>query len=259
VLNSRFAPKVMSEDAIGYERWIQSEPDSAALHNTVGSLYLELNRPSDAVRHFEASVRLEPDSAAAHFNLGTALSVAGQLDGAVAEYERALALRKDYGQAHNNLGSVLLQSGRIADAMPHLAEAIRLDPSNAQAHYNAGVATLRQGKFADAIGHFKRAVQLTPDSAPALADLAWVLAGAPQQSLRDPGLAVRLAQRVVSLTGKNDAGALDVLAAAQASNDDFDHAVASAEAALALKPANAEAIAARLDAYRQRRAFVLAR
>jgi hypothetical protein len=102
-------------------------------------------------------------------------------------------------------------------------------------------------------------VQLAPDSAGAMVDLAWVLAGAPQDSLRDPGLAVRLAERAVQITGGNDAGTLDVLAAAHASNDEFDRAVETADAALALKPSNADAVTARRDGYRQHRAFRLAR
>jgi tetratricopeptide (TPR) repeat protein len=256
-LNAQFGRKVMAEDTIGYERWLQSEPDSAELHTTVASLYLTLQRTGDAVRHFDAAAHLEPDSAAAHFNLGTALTVAGDLDRAVAEYQRALDLRKDYGQAHNNLGSVLLRTGRLSDALVHLNEAIRLDPTNAQAHYNAGIVMVRQAKYGEAIAQLKRAVQLTPGSPTAMVDLAWVLAGAPQDALRDPGLAIRVAERAVQLTDKRDAGALDVPAAAQASNDDFDRAVQTAQSALALKPPNADAIAARRDGYRQRRAFRL--
>jgi tetratricopeptide (TPR) repeat protein len=256
-LNEQFAPKVMTEDTIGYERWILSEPDSAALHNTVASLYLQLNRPADAVRHFEAAASLRPDEAAAHFNLGTALTVAGDYARATTEYERALALRHDYPQAHNNLASILIQQQKYPEAMSHLLEAIRLDPGNAQAQYNAGIVALRQGNATEAVAHLKRAVQLAPDSASGLVDLAWVLAASPHDSVRDPGLAQRLAERAVSLTGRTDAGALDVLAAAPASANDFDSAVNTADAALALKPANAADITARRDAYRQRRAFRL--
>jgi len=211
------------------------------------------------VRHFRAAAHIDPDSAAPNFNLGTALTVAGDYESAVLEYQRALAIRKDYAQAHNNLGSILLQTGNLQDALGHINEAIRLDPNNAQAHYNAGIAMLRQGKQADAVAHLKRAVQLAPDSPAALVDLAWLLAAAPQDSLRDPGLAIRLAERAVSLTDRKDAGALDALAAAQASNDEFDRAVDTADAALALKPASPDALMKRRDGYRQRQAFRLPR
>ena len=109
-LNNQLAPKVMAEDAIGYERTIQSEPASVALHDDVALLYLRLGRPKEAVAHFERSAALNPGAAATHFNLGTALTVAGRLDEAVEQYREALRLRPDYAQAHNNLSGILLQT-----------------------------------------------------------------------------------------------------------------------------------------------------
>ncbi len=69
---------------------------------------------------------------------------------------------------------------------------------------------------------------------------------------------MRLAERAVQLTGRRDAGAVDVLAAAYAAAGNFDRAVATAEAALSLAGtgAGAAAIRVRLDLYRQRRPFV---
>ena len=139
-LNNQLAPKVMAEDAIGYERTIQSEPASVALHDDVAMLYLRLGRPKEAVAHFERSAALNPGAAATHFNLGTALTVAGRLDEAVEQYREALRLRPDYAQAHNNLSGVLLQRGQLAEAVAHIAEARRLDPSNVEARNNAVMA-----------------------------------------------------------------------------------------------------------------------
>jgi Flp pilus assembly protein TadD len=207
------------------------------------------------VRHFRAVAHLSPGSAPAHFNLGTALTVAGALDEAVAEYEKALAIRPDYAQAHNNLGSVLVRRGQFAEASSHLERALRIDPSNAEAHYNAGMASLGQGRTADAIGHLKQTVQLSPDSPVPLIQLVWLLAATPDAALRDATLAVRLAERAVALTTRTNSGALDALGVAQAAASDFARAVASADAALALKPPNASEISARRELYRQGRAF----
>jgi Flp pilus assembly protein TadD len=109
------------------------------------------------------------------------------------------------------------------------------------------------------VAHLRRAVEISPDSAGALVDLAWLLAASPLDSVRDPGLAVRLAERAVQLTARKDAGALDALAASQAANSDFDRAVDTADAALALKPADASAIQMRRDGYRRRQVFRLPR
>jgi Flp pilus assembly protein TadD/mono/diheme cytochrome c family protein len=165
VLNDAFRPKVIAEDVIGYERWIQSEPESVALHDDVAMLYLDLNRPADAVRHFAISAKLAPDSAAAHFNLGTALTVAGRTEEATAEYRRALELKPDYAQAHNNLASILLNAGRTDEAMAHLLQALTLDPKNPQAHYNVAAAYAILGDFDRAVREAQQAVALAPENA----------------------------------------------------------------------------------------------
>jgi tetratricopeptide (TPR) repeat protein len=257
-LESLFGPKVMAEDVIGYERWIQAEPRSPALHDDVGVLYLRLNRADDAVRHFRISVELQPDLAAAHFNLGTALTVAERLDEATTEYQRALELKPDYARAHNNLGGILLHSGRLEDAIGHFEEAIRIDPENAEAHRNLGAARQQPGRMAAAITQYKRAVLLSANNwLPALTDLAWLLACADDDALRDPSLALRLAERAVALSDRRDAAALDVLGAGYAASAEFGKALEAAEAALALAPANASAIRERRDLYTRSRPYRL--
>lgn len=249
VLTEEFGRKVTAEDVIGYERWIQSEPKSAALHDDVAMLYLRLNRPNDAVRHFAISAGLQP-SAQASFNLGTALTLAGQARAAIQQYEAALALRPGYAQAHTNLGSVLLQQGQTAAALVHLDQALALDPASLQAHYSAGIANEQLGALDKAVEHFRRALQIQPESAEVQANLAWLLSVADDDRLRDPALAVKLAERSVELTGRRDAAALDVLAAAYASAGAYDRADTAATAALALGPPNAADITARRELYR---------
>jgi tetratricopeptide (TPR) repeat protein len=256
-LNAAFRPKVLNEDVLGYERWIKDEPGTLALHDDVAMLYLQLNRPTDAIRHFGIVAAYKPEVAAAHFNLATALTVAGLLTSAVAEYNKALAINPDYAQAHNNLGSIFLRTGRIDEAMPHVREATRLDPNNPQAHYNLGVIALQQQRTADAIASLKRSIELNTEQPSALAELAWLLAAANDDALRAPALAVSYAEHAVALTARRDAAALDVLAASYAAAGDFARAVSTADAALALSPGNAADIAARRALYAAQQAFRL--
>jgi tetratricopeptide (TPR) repeat protein len=255
VLNDRFRPKVIAEDIIGYERWLQSEPDSTALHDDVAMLYLDANRPADAARHFAISAALNPGSAAAHFNLGTALSVAGRMDEAMREFRTALQLNPDYPQAHNNLGGILLQGGHPEEAIAHFKKALAIDPSNAQAHYNAGVAMGRQGRTAEGVEHLRQALRSNADSPAVLSDLAWLLATARDDRLRDPAQAIRYAQRAVDVTRQEAPAPLDVLAAAYAAAGDFVRAVEAAQAALKLGPQNADDVRGRLELYKQGRPY----
>jgi tetratricopeptide (TPR) repeat protein len=256
-LNAAFRAKAIAEDIVGYESMIRRDPLRVQLRDDVAQLYLDQGRAREAVTHLEASVRLKPESAAAHFNVGTALTVAGRLDEAIDHYREALRINPDYALAHNNLGNVLLSRGNSGDALQHFLEALRRDTSNAEAHYNAGSVLRARGDLAAALVRFRQALQLKPDWLPAIASLAWLLATAPDAALRDADQAIQFAERAADLTGRHDASALDVLAAAYAEAGKFDRAIATCQMALTMKPdsALAAAIRRRLALYRRHQAY----
>jgi Flp pilus assembly protein TadD len=249
--------KMIATDTVGYEELIRRDPSRTQLRDDVAVLYLALDRPLDAVRHFDAVARLKPQSAPAHFNLATALTSAGQLDEAMVQYRQALALQPSYALAHNNLGAVLLRLNRPADAAAEFRETIRLDPGNSEAHLNLGSLLRVNTQSAAAIAEFRAAVRAGPDSVSALAALASMLGTAADASLRSPAEAVRFAERAAELTSRQDASTLDVLAAAYAAAGDFARASAVADEALALNPpaALAVGIRTRQDLYRQGRMY----
>jgi tetratricopeptide (TPR) repeat protein len=256
-LNAAFQSKAIAEDIVGYESMIRRDPRRVQLHDDVAQLYLDQGRRAEAIAHLDASVRLKPESAAAHFNLGTALTVAGRLDEAIDQYQQALRIKPDYALAHNNLGNALLARGRGGDALQQFRDALRLDPANAEAHYNVGSMLRAGGELAAAVDHFRRALRLKPDWIPATASLAWLLATAPDAALRDADEAIRFAEKAADLTARQDASALDILAAAYASAGDFDRAVATCELALKMTPdaALAAAISRRQQQYRQHQPY----
>ena len=224
-LNTAFRSKAVAEDIVGYESMIRKDPSRVQLHDDIAQLYLDQGRAAEAAAHLEASVKLRPDSAAAHFNFGTALAVAGRTDRAIDQYRQALQIEPDYALAHNNLGNVLLARGNAGEALRHFREALRLDPSNAEAHYNVGSMLRSRGDLSEAVDHFQEALRLKADWIPAVASLAWLLATAPDAALRDPDRAIDFGERAADLTGRQDASALDVLAAAYASAGQFDRAI----------------------------------
>ena len=54
--------KMQAEDAIGSEVLIAREPDRVDLRNDAGTIYMSLDQPSDALRHFTAAARLHPSA-----------------------------------------------------------------------------------------------------------------------------------------------------------------------------------------------------
>jgi tetratricopeptide (TPR) repeat protein len=249
LLDQTFRAKWMATDAVGLESLIEREPNRAALRDDIAVLYMELDRPAEAIPHFESAMILKPGSAPAHFNYGTALAAAGRLDDAVTQYRRALALRPHYAVAHNNLGTALLQLGRFQPALASFREAARVDPQLGEAHLNVGLVSRALGDLPEAVARFHRVLELNPEWVTAISSLASLLAAAPDAEIRHPEEAVRLAERAVALTLRRDPNTLDVLAVAHAAAGDFERAVSVADEALALGPPTA--IAAMIRSHRE--------
>lgn len=161
-LDSQFRRKVVAEDVKGYEAEIERHPADTGLRDTAAMLYLELGRPMDAARHFQASVEAQPQSATAHYNFGTALSLGRRLDEAIREYQRALAIDPQYANAHNNLGNVLLAIGRANDAIAEFSEVVRLQPGSPAAFGNLAAAYGAAKQFDRAVEFADRALKLKP-------------------------------------------------------------------------------------------------
>jgi tetratricopeptide (TPR) repeat protein/mono/diheme cytochrome c family protein len=259
ILNAAIRPKQTAEEIVGYETMIRGDPSKASLRNDVAVMYSEVGRPDRAAAHFEAVVKLQPESAAARYNLGTALLSAGQPAAAIEQFGQAVRLQPGYAAVHNNWGRALVQLAKPAEALKHFREAARLDPASGSPHYNIATIARALGDSAQAIAEFREAVRLDPGDAEAIGSLAWLLATASSASLRNPAEALRLAEQAAAIVTRRRAPALDILAAAQAANGQFDLALATCDEALALNPglAIATAIRQRRALYEQKRPYVM--
>jgi tetratricopeptide (TPR) repeat protein len=192
--------KMAAEDAIGCETLIARQPEHVDLRNDAASLYLELGRPADALKHFEAVARLRPQSAQAHYNVGVALEGTGRVGEAARAYETAVRLDPAYSHAHNNLGSLLLSAGRLDDARRAFERAVESASDNVEAANNLGAVLLALGDVAAALPHLTRAIELRPTYPEAHFNLARAFA-----STRQPEAAMReaaVAESQASAAGK---------------------------------------------------------
>ncbi len=266
--------KMANEDVVGSELLVSRTPGHVSLRNDAATLYMELGRPADALRHFTAARALEPRSAAAWFNEGVALEALGRLGDAADRYQKAVDLEPSYSAAHNNIGNLLAAAGRRDAALAAYRRAAGADPSNAEALANLGAllvgtapeeaavhleAALRLrrdypeahftlaraltlvGRPGDAVSHYRAALSTRPDWAPALVNLAWLLSAHADAAVRRPREGLLLAERAVGVTGRRDATALDVLAVALAANGRFEAAAATGGEAATLADADGQA------------------
>ena len=118
--------------------------------------------------------------------------------------------------------------------MEHYLQALKIDPQYAEAHRNLALVWIADGKLSEARSQLYEAIRLKPDYVDAINDLAWMLATAPDEKVRDAHEALRLARQAVQLTGERDAGVLETLAAAHAEGGDFPQAASTIEQAIKL-------------------------
>jgi len=147
-------------------------------------------------------------------------------------WTRTIAVTKDNYFAHASLADLLMRRGRVNEAIAHSEEALRIRPVDADAQNNVGLALLQTGDTKRAVTHLEEALEIDPGHMNAEVNLAWVLATAPDDSLRDGARAVQLARDVAQRAGHPNAIVLRTLAAAYAEAGRFSDAIATARQAV---------------------------
>jgi tetratricopeptide (TPR) repeat protein len=109
---------------------------SPDLFNTMGCVYLRMNRPEDARHCFAIAVERDPGLAAAHLNLGAALLRLDDAPAAEEALRTGLRLDPSSGAGWNTLGNLLFHTGRRREAIRHWERAVLEDPGRAEAFEN---------------------------------------------------------------------------------------------------------------------------
>ena len=170
----------------------------------------------------------------AYAGLGGVLLDEGKVEEAIVQFGRALSIRPDNGQAHSALGKALLRKGDTAEAIVHWQKSLELQPEDVETRDQLGAVLVQQGQLRGAMAEWGKSLEYKPDDVNALNNLAWVLAAAPEASLRDGARAVESAQRALLLSGKTNAMIFRTLAAAYAETGRFADAIAAANKGLEL-------------------------
>ena len=152
-------------------------------------------------------------------------------------WSHTIAVTKDNYFAHASLADFLMRGGRVTEAIAHSKEALRIRPGDADAQNNLGLALLQTGDTPRATEHLEKALEIDPGHMNAEVNLSWVLATAPEASIRDGARAVQLAEDVAHRAGHPNAIVLRTLAAAYAETGRFSDAIETAQQAIAIAKA----------------------
>jgi tetratricopeptide (TPR) repeat protein len=253
----------LAEQRLHFERAVALGPSHALGHYNLGRVLVELGEVENGIERYRTALALDPNSARTWNNLGTAWSRLDRVDEAEGAYRRALALIPDHPSALFNLAVLLLDRGDVAEGRALGERYLGLRPRDTASRTRLagglaergqtdaalqlldaapdldedglGLAAFllwAQGSEAQALAAAEQALERAPDSVLHRKNLAWMLATAGDDRLRDPERARRLATEANDASSRRDPEVLDALAAAQAAGGDFDAALATLGTAL---------------------------
>jgi Flp pilus assembly protein TadD len=210
-------------------------------HNNLGYLSADRGELDKAISHFETALRIRSSKRDPHYSVGSAfvqvnladaLSRKGEPDEAIVHYGEAIKSQPNYANAYYNRGNILFSEGRIDEAMADWEKTLQIRPDDADAHTCLGNALLRRGSVKEAVAQYENAIALAPEDPHSRINMAWVLATAPDASIRDGIKAVEFAQQAMELSGGTDPKFLRTLAAAYAESGRFSEAITTAKQAM---------------------------
>ena len=225
--------QVFATDEGLWQDTLAKNPAAWPAHNNLGCIRAEQTRMDEAIKHFETSLRLYPRNAKAHINLGKALALQNKFTEAETHFRSALEISPQDADAHKFYASALASQRRAEEAILHLREALRSRP-DLDTHLQLAGLLHQIGRIREAIEQCRQALSIKADTPEALSNLAWLLATASDDSLRDGTEAVRLAEQACRLTGFKEARMVGTLAAAYAEAGRFGEAVSTARQAVEL-------------------------
>lgn len=120
-------PATHDEAIRTYLRVLEIEPQHAAAHINLGTLYYNRQDFASAEKHYRAAVVADPRYALAYFDLGNVLDETGNVDEAIASYRTAIQLASTYADAHYNLALAYERKGEARQALQHWKIYLKLD------------------------------------------------------------------------------------------------------------------------------------
>jgi Flp pilus assembly protein TadD len=231
-----------------FRRAIERQPAFGLAYDRAGEILLRRGQIEEALTDLREAAELRPDRGQPQYDLGLALLAKGRAGEALDALERAARIETNNPLFQREMGTVLLQNRLADDAVFYLRRAVALAATDVGARHDLACALELAGRPREAISQYEKALELRPDFPRAANNLAWILATAPDGSLRDGRKALALA-RGLGPEAEGNAVMLGTLAAACAETGQFAEAVATVRRArqLAFSQSN-QSLAARLEA-----------
>ena len=213
---------VPADKAIQHFTAALEQNPTAEAHRRRAVAFAALGRYDEALQDLSEAIRRDPRNVVAYNDRGNVERKLGRLDDALAGFNQIVEQGVRHPAVYTNRGLVRADVGDYSSALEDYNAAVQLDPRFAPAWEAAGAARQVLGEYQRAIQNYERAVNSDSGFARAHNNLAWLLAAAPDDLLRDGMRAVEHATKAAELSGFKEPHSLDTLAAAYAESGRFE-------------------------------------
>lgn len=148
-----------------------------------------------------------------------------------------MVMSPDPAERWNNLGKDFLKDRNLVEAIACFEKMLSINPRLGDAWADLGLARYENGQLKESSEAWQKALEINAAQPQTRIRLAWLMATAPDATLRNGARAVALAEEEVTAAGRQDPMVLSTLAAAYAEDGRFGEAVATARQVLALAEA----------------------
>lgn len=142
-----------------YEKIVDTEPGDLDALLMLGNLYLQADRPVDAIDQYQQALFVEPE---AENPLAEAEKIEGEsrLGEAIHTLEKLVNKYPGIAPFHVHLGDLYVKAGDDQAAVQQYEQALATQPNFLEATVKLGTQHMRQGRLLDAALTFNRAVEL---------------------------------------------------------------------------------------------------
>lgn len=215
---------------------LEKNPNDAGVLNNRGQCHYMLRNYPAAIADYTQAVQSDPKHFVAFNNRALAHIAEEQYDDALRDIRKALELNPKYPEALLNRGVVYEQTERSEQAIEDYTAAIKLHEKYAAAYSNRAVSYRSLGKYREAVDDLRKAMELSPLSFEIVNDLAFTLATAKDDDVRNGAEAVAMAEQAISMSETEHWNLLDTLAVARAAVGDYNGAAEALSKAQSLAP-----------------------
>ncbi len=138
------------ESVAPLEEAAKLDPSDSQAHFLLACLLYHLDRPADAIVHWEAAIAANPRDFSSRRALGLALAERGETDQAAGQLQKAIELNPSHVRTLNDLSNLYARAGRFDAQLDLLKHALAKSPKDDDLAEGLLTAYLLKGEYAGA-------------------------------------------------------------------------------------------------------------